>query len=458
MNVHHHNQDSHQETERKDRSNHHSSRPSPTKLATLILAALSILFASVAVAQPVQAVANSGGGIGISPSELVIKDVLRGQDYPTSIVILNDAQTAKNFQLRGEGDLGSWLLFGERGAELAEAKVSVPPGKAFVRVVIRVPSETANGDYSTKINVTAASDDGASGQRGSAVGVSFEIITKITVTGTQKLNATLGDIAILATEVGTDVLVRSRVVNGGNVGLPSAQTVVVFRKEKEIDKFDNLTERQFVGAGETKDVVTAWNTTDALPGAYEFVVHVFAGELDLGERRIGFDLAPSGSLSRSGELKSLVLVGSPTLGQPTSMRAVFFSTGKASTTAVLSVSVYQGNQLVATQKSLGMFTPPEQTVDLDVFFENLPKGSYRAVGQVNFDGRVTKELELKFGLGVVDANGSSPILFVGLALALLVVLIVAWLVLRRRSTAKQTGSIRGNSIQADSALEARRSA
>jgi hypothetical protein len=457
MNVHHHNQDSHQETERKDRSNQHSSRLSPAMLATLILAAVSILFASVGVAQPVQAVANSGGGIGISPSELVIKDVLRGQDYPTSIVILNDAQTAKNFQLRGEGDLGSWLLFGERGAELAEATVLVPPGKTFVRVVIRVPSETANGNYSTKINVTAASDDGASGQSGSAVGVSFEIITKITVTGTQKLNATLGDISILATEVGTDVLVRSRVVNGGNVGLPSAQAVVVFRKEKEIDKFDNLTERQFVGAGETKEVVTAWSTKDALPGAYEFVVHVFAGELDLGERRIGFDLAPSGSLSRSGELKSLVLVGSPTLGQPTPMRAVFFSTGKASTTAVLSVSVYKGDRLVATEKSLGMFTPPEQAVDLDVFFAELPKGSYRAVGQVNFDGRVTKELELKFGLGGGSTKGSSPILFGGLALAFLVLLVVGG-VLRRRSSAKQTGSSSGKNIQADSALDSRRPA
>jgi hypothetical protein len=457
MNIHSQNRDTQRQAERKDRSIHHE-RFSPAVFVALIVAVVSIFAASVAVSQPAQAVANSGGGIGISPSELVIKDVLRGQDYPTSIVILNDAQTAKNFQLRAEGDLGSWLLFGERGAELAEATVLVPPGKTFVRVVIRVPSETANGNYSTKINVTAAPDNDASGQGASAVGVSFEIVTKITVTGTQRLNATLGDISILATEVGTDVLVRSRVVNGGNVGLPSAQTVVVFRKEKEIDKFDNLTERQFVGAGETKDVVTAWSTKDALPGAYEFVVHVFAGELDLGERRIGFDLAPSGSLSRSGELKSLVLVGSPTLGQPTPMRAVFFSTGKASTTAVLSVSVYMGDRLVATEKSLGMFTPPEQAVDLDVFFAELPKGSYRAVGQVNFDGRLTKELELKFGLGGGSTKGSSPILFGGLALALLVVLFVGGLFLRRRSTAKQTGSSRGKNIQADSALDSRRPA
>ncbi len=421
--------------ELKSRPTRRTGRLSRVVVLGCILTPIWALLASFAVAQTAQAVANSPGGIGISPSELVITDVLRGQDYPTSIVILNDAQSASDFQIRGEGELGKWLVFGERGAESAELKVSVPPGKTFVRVVIRVPSETANGEYSTKINVAAASDTDASAQGGSGVGVSFEIITKISVTGTQRLEATLGDISILATEVGTDVLVRSRVVNGGNVGLPSAQTVAVFRKEKEIDKFDNLTERQFVGAGETKDVVTAWNTKDALPGAYEFVVHVFAGELDLGERRIGFDLAPSGSLSRSGELKSLVLVGTPVLGQPTAMRAVFLSTGKASTTSVLSVSVYEGNRLVATEKSLGMFTPPEQTVDLDVFFMDLPKGKYRAVGQVNYDGRVTKELELTFGLGVSSTKGSSPMLFASLGAALLLVLL-AGLLVRRQSRAK----------------------
>jgi hypothetical protein len=136
---------------------------------------------------------------------------------------------------------------------------------------------------------------------------------------------------------------------------------------------------------------------------------------------------------------------------------VFFSTGKASTTAVLSVSVYKGDRLVATEKSLGMFTPPEQAVDLDVFFAELPKGSYRAVGQVNFDGRVTKELELKFGLGGGSTKGSSPILFGGLALAFLVLLVVGG-VLRRRSSAKQTGSSSGKNIQADSALDSRRPA
>jgi hypothetical protein len=443
MNIHHQNQASRRDNEPKNRSTHQTRRFSSAVVAGLILTSVLAFAASFAFSQPAQAVANSGGGIGISPSELVITDVLRGQDYPTSIVILNDLETAKDFQLRGEGQQGKWLFFGERGAELAETTVSVPPGKTFVRVVIRVPSETANGDYSTKINIMAAADNDATGQGGSGVGVSFEIITKITVTGTQRLDATLGDISILATEVGTDVLVRSRVVNSGNVGLPSAQSVVVFRKEKEIDKFDNLTERQFVGAGETKEVVTAWNTKDALPGAYEFVVHVFAGELDLGERRIGFELAPSGSLSRSGELKSLVMLGTPVLGQPTAMRAVFFSTGKASTTSVLSVSVYEGDRLVATEKSLGMFTPPEQTVDLDVFFMDLPKGKYRAVGQVNYDGRVTTELELAFGLGVGSTKGSSPILLVALGLAIFLALMGVALILRRRSKAKTTAA-KGN--------------
>jgi hypothetical protein len=336
---------------------------------------------------------DSTGGFGISPASILVEDALRGGSASSNVMILNESGRTQTFELTTRGEIADWVTYGEKNEEVRALTVLSEPGRQIARVAIDIPSTARNGTYEGRINVAAISP---SDSDPNVVGMSFDLIVTIVVNGEQRVAAAFSNLSIVATEIGQPVTVRASIANSGNVSLPLNVTTEVLRKGALVETLSNSESPQSVDPALSTDVMTVWNTNDALPGDYTVRSTVMAGSLDLGTKEATFRLGESGSLIRSGKLTDFAMIGTPKLSQPLGLLASYTNTGQVATSATLNVSLYQGAKLLSRIKSKPGYVEPGQVVPFEVQTEALPSGTFRAVADVAFDGGSSPKKELTF--------------------------------------------------------------
>lgn len=375
---------------------------------------------------PSQAPPESTGGFGISPGSILVEDALRGGSASSNVMILNESGRTQTFQLTTRGEVAEWVSFGEENEEVQSLTVVSEPGRQIARVAIDIPDTAQNGTYTGRINIAAIA---ANASDPDTVGVSFELTLSIVVNGEQRIAAVFSNLGVVATEIGRPVTIRTSVSNSGNVSLPLSITTEVLRRGALVETLSNATSPQSVDPAQSTDVLTVWDTTDALPGDYTIRSTAKAGSLDLGTKEATFRLSGAGSLSRSGKLTDFSMIGAPKLDQALGLLATFTNTGQVATNATLNVSLYKGDTLLARIKSKQGYVEPGQVIPFEVQTQALPSGTFRAVADVAFDGGSSPSKELSFR---VDANKVSLGLALGVGGAFIAFGSLAFLVIRRR--------------------------
>jgi len=127
----------------------------------------------------------------------------------------------------------------------------------------------------------------------------------------------------------------------------------------------------------------------------------------IGEQNLSFSILQLGTLTRSGELKDLAVIGNPTTKLMGKVIATFVNTGQIATWATFTGEIYLNNNLVQTIQSDKMLIEIGQTVTLDAYFKPDKAGNYVIKGQVNYEG---KESEVKTLAVTIKASGSTGFL------------------------------------------------
>ena len=136
---------------------------------------------------------------------------------------------------------------------------------------------------------------------------------------------------------------------------------------------------------------------------------------------------PLGTLTRSGPLESLTLVGSPSVGSVVKVVAMFRNTGQIDAQAQFLGEVFLDSVRVDAVTSNQLVVVPGDVLPLEMFVHVTQNGTYKVQGKVNYEGKETDVQELDFTVG---GGGGLPTWAIFAGVAVVVILLVSGVVAR----------------------------
>ncbi len=376
-------------------------------------------------------------GLTVFPSNLNFSDTFRGGEYLTAVGVENNADVEATFRFQKEGGASEWLtLVDPRDRKTEVDTVVVGPhgqGELFAKLV--VPSATANGKYSGTLTVLrslsgeTASSGGTSGS--ASVNIGARVAISVNVSGTQRIQGSLDEIAIADTEVGYPVQVIATIRNTGNVMVQPKITVDVLANA--VVGATGEAADDAVYPNETKQIAAQADTSKLTPGDMQARVRVVFGDKDLGVVDKPFKLFPRGTLTRRGELDSLTLASVPEAGATAKVVARFRNTGAIESKAMFVGELHRNGTLIKGITGIERTVPKGEESVLEVFVDIPRNGDYTLTGKVSFEGNETAVKELAFRVG----TGAPIYLYGGVAASAVVLVlglaVILWTRRRRQS-------------------------
>jgi hypothetical protein len=370
-------------------------------------------------------------GLGMAPASTTISDALKGGSYERMITVFNTGDEAGTFMLIAEGECSEWISFyaeGDLTTPLTE--VAIPAGgKAKILVIFDIPEDIANADYTSTIYAQSIPKEGLETE-GAAAQAVIRIPSKITidVTGTQILKGTVKSITITDTEIDYPLKMKVLFRNEGNV-VAKPKIAVAMTKDGEL--VDNIVHDETGIKIECEDTITVlWNTTGQEIGDYTADVDVSLGGEVLATKSLPFKILPFGTLTRQGELTSLVTEGDPLVGRMIKILADFKNTGKIDSRTAFKGELYRDDEFVDIIESDEMIVEVGETSRLTSYYKILSSGKYEVKGCVLYEGKETSTEEVSFD--VVSTNSglfSTPAFYV---LILIIAIVLILFIYKRR--------------------------
>ena len=347
----------------------------------------------------------SAVGIGIGPSDVQIINVMRGTSVERSLTLFNLGDADSLVNLTTDGTAASWVtLYDPDAKNTPITSVTMKPRQNLPLIMrFTVPSDTANGGYTASIHAKITPPQTAKIEVGvSAIMEAVSTIT-INVTGTQNTSGNVDYIIVDNSEVNFPLPIHVLFRNTGNVAVSPQIDATISGKTGSIDTISYAGTP--VSAGKADDIIVRWNKTAIDPGNYTADVKVSIGGAQIARKTIPFILAPTGTLSRQGNLTDLVYVGNLVPDTMLKIIGTFENTGKIGTRAKMIGEVYRDNALVDTFTSEELSVPINDQTDLTYYLKVVTPGQYTVKAYVLYEGKKTDLRELTFKIGTTSVTG-----------------------------------------------------
>ncbi len=364
-------------------------------------------------------------GLGIAPASMTISDALKGGSYERTITVFNTGDEAGTFMLTAEGECNEWISFyAECEPTTPLAEVTIPAGgKAKILLRFDIPGDIANAGYAGTIYAQTIPKE-KTGAEGAAAQAVIRIPSKIIieVTGTQILKGTVKSITTSNTEIGHPLKIKVFFQNEGNVVTKPKIAVAMTRDSELVDSFVHDETGVKHDCEDTITVIR--NTTGQGVGDYTADVEISLGGEVIGTKSLPFKILPFGTLTRQGELTSLVTEGDPLVGRMIKILADFKNTGKIDSRAAFKGELYRDGEFVDIIKSDEMLVGVGETSRLTSYYKIPSSGGYVVKGCALYEGKETDIMEASFDVGLTKSGGLSGIpAFSGSGLVLIIAIL-----------------------------------
>jgi hypothetical protein len=343
--------------------------------------------------------------VGFYPTSVVYPQALRGGTFTERVGLIVGGTNSQTFRFTTSGPIASWLsVLPLSGPAKPLQSLVATPGDTDLLLQLKVPAQTADGNYQGTLVVEVPPTKGKNGTE--AVGFGAEIKVTAQVTGTEVLSARLLDAYTYPkVEVGSPVTVFARVDNAGNVAVTPVFHLRVTRGNNVV--FNDVSSPATLQPSSLQILQVAWpgGSTETAPlGFYRATLSATFGRLDLGSIAMRFKLVPYGSLHRGGQITSLKLLNRPKVGGYAELQASVLSTGEAPEQTSFMGELYRNGSLVEPVKSqlpviLQPGGRPGDTGTLTLAVPVKQGGSYRLTGIANFAGAQSAPKTLTFTVG-----------------------------------------------------------
>ncbi|CAD6492622.1 MAG: hypothetical protein EMLJLAPB_00331 [Candidatus Argoarchaeum ethanivorans] len=352
--------------------------------------------------------ANATIGIGISPASIIISDTFKGGSYERTITVFNSGDETGTFGLTAEGECAEWISFcKEDEPDIPLTEITIPgKDKAKVLVKFDIPKDIANADYTTTVYAHSIPKEEA--PEGGAVAhavVRIPLEVLIQVTGTQILKGTVKSITTADIEIDYPLKIKVEFKNEGNVVAKPKIAVAITKGGKLVDSF--VHDETGIKPDCEDTVTVLWNTTEQGTGDYTTDVAVSLGEELLITKSLPFKILPFGTLTRQGELTSLVTEGEPMISRVIKILADFENTGKIDSRATFRGEVYRDGEFVDVIESDEMIVEVGETSRLTAYYKILSSGRYVVKGYVLYEGKETGTEEILFDVASTNSKSGT---------------------------------------------------
>jgi len=345
-------------------------------------------------------------GLGMAPASMTISDALKGGSYERMITVFNTGDEAGTFMLTADGECSEWISFyTESDPTTPLVEVAIPAGgKARILVRFDIPEDIANAGYAGTIYAQSIPKEETETE-GAAAQAVIRIPSKITidVTGTQILKGTVKSITTTDTEIDYPLKIKALFQNKGNVVAKPEITVAITKDRELVDSF--VHDETGIKPDYEDTITVLWNTTGREIGDYTADVDVSLGGEVLATKSLPFKILPFGTLTRQGELTSLVTEGDPLVGRMIKILADFKNTGKIDSRATFKGEIYRDGEFVDTVKSDEMLVDVGENSQLTSYYKIQSSGKYVVKGCVLYDGKETGTKEVSFDVASTKSKG-----------------------------------------------------
>ncbi len=320
--------------------------------------------------------------LGVSPSNIEFRDVLKGGYAEGTATISTSSPEPVEISLSVGGEARDWITLGETTFTLE------PNSRHGVKVMVEPPADAPNGAY--KASVTAKTRPPAEGQQvmGAIIITAVEMQATISVTGDQIIDYEVPSVQVKDTEEGQPIEFNIRVDNRGNTRITPQIRVDIMDEASTIKSLDH---------GETEILPTTsenilLKVDNDLPiGQYRAKVTVSA-EGEQTQETVGFEVLERGSLRLQGQLITIRTDKVwATVGDVVELTAVFKNTGQLVAPAVFKGKVYLDDDIVDVIEGDEIDVPVGETADLTTYYKPGQPGKYKIVGWVYYSKKTTKE-------------------------------------------------------------------
>lgn len=382
--------------------------------------------------------------VGLYPTLVSFKNVLRGGTYQDTIGVLNGTARGQWFHISLSGQAAPWLKVTPTDGSAPIKQIWAPNGASPTRAVLqlRVPGNLANGTYHAVATIWMKPPK-TKHNGPTTVGLAGEIEVTVAVTGTEVVAGQLVDAYTYPKlEQGEPLNVFAIVNNSGNVAaLPNFHfQILKHGVHHPVYNWVGTTGEPLL-PGQRSTYELRWPaslTEGATLGDYtaKILSVTFPQVKDVGSWALPFRLYPFGSLHRGGKLLSLRLINKPRVGYSAEVQASVVSSGQVQQETYFVGQLYRNGAFLEGIKSpvpvlLAPANQPGAAGVLQVPVPITKTGLYRLTGTASFAGAQSAAKTLTFRVGAVGI----PLVYKVAAAAAVIVLVLALaslVVLRRR--------------------------
>jgi hypothetical protein len=332
-------------------------------------------------------------GVGVSPPFLDIDDALRGTTYEEYITVFNtDNSSTNTYGLAAYEDISGWVSYYlPESPDTTITSIDIPArGTQRVLVKIAIPADIPNGAYNGMLSISAMAT--ASGEGSVGVGLEAPVVVTIQVTGTQNISGKVNDILAYDVEVGYPLRLIVMFENTGNVAAdPLIEATIDYKGTKVANFSSNGTK---IAAGTTGNIEAEWDTTGNAPAEYTAEVTVSLDGKVLMQKDVPFNILPLGELTRSGELKDIIIDNAAIVGKPLKVQATFENTGQIDTNVYFTGEVYLEGNLIQVMTSDTLLVKHGQQEVLTAYFTPEQDGDLNIKVQATFEGKKSNIQEI----------------------------------------------------------------
>jgi hypothetical protein len=373
-------------------------------LALLLLAVIaSSGFASAA-----------GGIVGISPSTVYFKNILRGGYAERPITISYSQDIPVTVNLTAEGEIASWLNF---------TKILTVSKSQFARLVISVspPSDMPNGNYNGFI-VVSTSLASKSGQEGKAVGQVISVLQlaiNVEVTDQEYLACTASDFFMDSAEQGDKLGLKLNVLNEGNIRLKPEIKIKIWNQDqtyvvKEID----LTGQEILPTKE--------QTLNFSIGSRDFDISQYWASVEVPQcyasATLTFDVLEEGALKSNLILLRMYTIPSGRAGETIPVIVDYQNLGEKEVEAQFKGQVALNGKIVQVLENDKFLSPIGDKNNITLYFTPEKAGKYVISGRLFYDKKRTFESSTTIDI-IAGSSTIKTILLILLYLAIITVMI-----------------------------------
>ena len=398
---------------------------------TIVLFALFILLSL----QCIETV--SSAGLGVAPSQITMKDRLKGTSILKSLRLFNNGDEPVTFNLTATGDLKDWIKI-YKTTDLTDPIQNISVfGREEVFIQFTIPTDVANGFYMGTINAKTSSTIENPDVTGGTLNIIFPVNISLGVTGDQILAGQVTNIYVNDVEIGDPVIIDLGFLNTGNVIATPLIEVEIFGEGNE--KVDDFSYSDTDIAIESDEIISVeWDTTGQKIGNYTANVKISLDGSIIFDENLSFFIFELGTLVPKGEIVNLSYTGKPSKSETLIINAEYKNTGKVITDAQFVAEVYRNDKLIETLES------PENpdiipTVGINETFNYTVYLKIREEGDYNIRTYVALNENNKTAYKTLSFNIEGPfenIILFGIIFTLLIIVIGSIIYLSRKGKIK----------------------